>query len=60
MLDRATIIAAIEHLSEGEIDRFEEEQIKERIKNIYEIPDVEVEKVYRIWRGQYMAQRNSY
>ena len=57
MLEGVTISAAIEHLSEGEIDRFEEEQIKERIKNIYEIPDVEAEKVYRIWKGQYLAQR---
>lgn len=57
MLERAIIIAAIEHLSEGEIDRFEEGEIKERIKNIYEIPDVEAEKVYRIWRGQYLAKK---
>lgn len=57
MLEGVTISATIEHLSEGEIDRFEEEQIKERIKNIYEIPDVEAEKVYRIWKGQYLAKR---
>lgn len=54
MLKKATISAAIEHLSEGEIDRFEEEQIKERIKNIYEISDIEVNKVYRIWRDKYL------
>lgn len=60
MLNKTTISAAIEHLNEGEIDRFEEEQIKERIKNIYEITDIEAEKVYRIWREQYLAQRNSY
>lgn len=57
MLEGVTISAAIEHLSEGEIDRFEEGQIKERIKNIYEIPDVEAEKVYRIWKGKYLGQR---
>ncbi|WP_195989931.1 hypothetical protein [Clostridium sp. D53t1_180928_C8] len=50
MLKKATISAAIEHLSEGEIDRFEEEQIK----NIYEISDIEVNKVYRIWRDKYL------
>lgn len=53
-IDEITISAVIEHLNEGEMDRFEAAQIKERIKNIYEITEEEAEKVYKIWKSQYL------
>ncbi|MDU2492087.1 MAG: hypothetical protein E7D27_16200 [Clostridium celatum] len=53
-VDEITISAAIEHLNEGEMDRFEATQIKERIKNIYEITEEESEKIYKIWRSKYL------
>lgn len=53
-IDEITISAAIEHLNEGEMGRFEADQIKERIKNIYEITEAEAEKVYKIWISQYI------
>ena len=34
MLNEVTISTVIEHLSEGEIDRFNQEEIKTRIKNM--------------------------
>ena len=58
MLNEVTIITVIEHLSEGEIDRFNQEEIKTRIKNIFELNDVEVNKVYRIWKHQYLNKVN--
>lgn len=53
-IDKITITTAIEHLNEGEMDRFEATQIKERIKNIYEITEEDSEKVYKIWRSKYL------
>ena len=58
MLNEVTISTVIEHLSEGEIDRFNQEEIKPRIKNIFELNDVEVNKVYRIWKHQYLNKVN--
>ena len=58
MLNEVTISTVIEHLSEGEIDRFNQEEIKTRIKNIFELNDVEVNKVYRIWKHQYLNKVN--
>lgn len=58
MLNEVTISTVIELLSEGEIDRFNQEEIKTRIKNIFELNDVEVNKVYRIWKHQYLNKVN--
>ena len=58
MLNEVTISTVIEHLSEGEIDRFNQEEIKTRIKNIFELNDVEVNKVYIIWKHQYLNKVN--
>lgn len=59
MISKATISAAIEHLNTGEIDRFEAKQIKARIKNIFDLTDEEAEKVYRIWRNEYLKNIKS-
>lgn len=45
MLNEVTISTVIDHLSEGEIDRFNQEEIKTRIKNIFELNDAEADKV---------------
>lgn len=58
MLNEVTISTVLELLSEGEIDRFNQEEIKTRIKNIFELNDVEVNKVYRIWKHQYLNKVN--
>lgn len=53
MLNEVTISTVIDHLSEGEIDRFNQEEIKTRIKNIFELNDAEADKVYRMWKHKY-------
>lgn len=58
MLNEVTISTVIEHLSEGEIDRFNQEEIKTRIKNIFELNDIETDKVYRMWKHQYLNKVN--
>lgn len=58
MLNEVTISTVIEHLSEGEIDRFNQEEIKTRIKNIFELNDAEADKVYRMWKNQYLNKVN--
>ena len=58
MLNEVTISTVIELLSEGEIDRYNQEEIKTSIKYIFELNDVEVNKVYRIWKHQYLNKVN--
>ena len=58
MLKEVTISTVIDHLSEGEIDRFNQEEIKTRIKNIFELNDAEADKVYRMWKHKYLNKVN--
>ena len=40
------------------IDRFNQEEIKTRIKNIFELNDAEADKVYRMWKHKYLNKVN--
>ena len=46
------------NLSLIHIYRFNQEEIKTRIKNIFELNDAEADKVYRMWKHKYLNKVN--
>lgn len=48
MLDEETINTVIKYLTEGRIDIFNQEKVKERIKNVFQLDDTEADKIYKM------------
>lgn len=58
-MKKSVIAEVMEYLNSGHLDDSKPNILKVRIKNCFDLSDEEANKVYRIWKSEYMKPKNS-
>lgn len=48
----------IEYLNEDDKDRYSQLALRNRIKNMFDLTEDQANKVYNIWKSEYMRPKN--